>query len=86
MLPEYQRRGLGKKLLDIGLEEADKLNASVYLVATERGEGLYKRAGFVELERFVVDTKPHGGDSMVPFISMRREPSCGTTKEGEGGD
>lgn len=74
VLPAYQRLGLGSKLLDIGLEEADKLGASVFLVATERGEGLYRKKGFLEVERFEIDMKPHGGELVIPFLGMTRGP------------
>ncbi|PVH80515.1 hypothetical protein DL98DRAFT_491332 [Cadophora sp. DSE1049] len=74
VLPSYQRLGLGRQLLDIGLKEADKLGASVFLVATEMGAGLYKKAGFQEIERFSIDAKPWGGDGETVFRSMRREP------------
>ena len=51
VLPAYQRLGLGRRLLDIGLDEADKLGASAFLVATEMGAGLYRKAGFRETIR-----------------------------------
>ncbi|KAG4428808.1 hypothetical protein IFR05_015710, partial [Cadophora sp. M221] len=66
VLPSHQRLGLGRQLLDIGLKEADKLGASVFLVATEAGEGLYRKAGFEEIERFTVDVRSWGGRGDVP--------------------
>lgn len=73
VLPAYQRLGLGRQLLDIGLTEADELGASAFLVATEMGERLYKKAGFVEMDRFWGDVRPWGGEKEVPFVSMRRD-------------
>ncbi|KAH7420165.1 acyl-CoA N-acyltransferase [Cadophora sp. MPI-SDFR-AT-0126] len=76
VLPSYQRLGLGRRLLDIGLKEANALGASVFLVATEMGAGLYKKAGFKEIEQFVIDVKPWGGEGEVVFRSMKREPQA----------
>ncbi|KAK0108085.1 hypothetical protein ONS95_002906 [Cadophora gregata] len=73
VLPAYQRLGLGRHLLDIGLSEADKLGAGIFLVATEMGAGLYKKAEIEEVERFGIDVEPWGGEGKAVFRSMKRE-------------
>lgn len=45
-LPEYERKGIGSKLLKPGLEEARNDGVSVYLGATPAGKPLYDRNGF----------------------------------------
>lgn len=70
--PAYQGLGLSKKLLKVGLDEADRIGASSFVVSTIAGEGVYKKVGFKEIDRFVVDTRPFGGEE-VPWFCMRRE-------------
>jgi hypothetical protein len=60
--------------MEIGINEADKDHASVFLVATRKGEGLYKKLGFKEVESLVVDTRLYGGDGEVPYVGMIRKP------------
>ena len=71
--PSYQGLGLSKKLLNVGLEEADRTGASCFVVSTIAGEGVYKKVGFREIDRFVVDPRPFGGEREVPWFCMRRE-------------
>ena len=46
--PEFRRRGVGKLLVDWGINEADKRNLETYIDATEAGRLFYKRNGFNE--------------------------------------
>jgi GNAT superfamily N-acetyltransferase len=73
--PSYQGLGLSKKLLKVGLDEADRRGASCFVVSTIAGEGVYKKFGFKEIDRFVIDTRPWGGEE-VPWFCMRREATC----------
>lgn len=50
VLPEYQRNGLGAKLLAASLEHADKQGVSAYFQASSKGESLYPRLGWRDLE------------------------------------
>ncbi|KAK6436650.1 hypothetical protein LTR95_007152 [Oleoguttula sp. CCFEE 5521] len=50
VLPEHQGRGAGKKLLQWGVEEADKLHVCMCLESTPAGLALYKQMGFVVRE------------------------------------
>ena len=43
-------------------------------MSTTAGEGVYKKAGFKEIDRFVVDPRPFGGKTEVAWFCMRREP------------
>lgn len=47
--PGQQRRGIGRMLVDHGLELAAKDGKDVYLVATPAGRGLYHSFGFRDI-------------------------------------
>lgn len=59
--PDYQRRGVGKMLLNWGIEQAQQDKTNVFLTATAEGRFLYKNQGFVELGEFDVGGYPHYG-------------------------
>lgn len=48
--PQYQGRSIARRLLERGLEEADRRGQDTYIEATEAGQPLYRRCGFEELE------------------------------------
>lgn len=73
--PKYQRRGIGCRLMEEGLAEADRLGLQSILAASPEGEGLYKRYGFVEFD--VMNFKLweyEGGEGMglAKNVMMRR--------------
>ena len=49
VLPEYQGRGIARRLLERGLEGADQAEQDVYLEGTVAGVPLYRRCGFEDL-------------------------------------
>jgi len=56
--PNYVRKGIGKKLLDICEKEAKNLGyTSLELVATLSGEKLYKSKGYLEIKRHGIETE-----------------------------
>jgi ribosomal protein S18 acetylase RimI-like enzyme len=73
-LPEYHHQGLGKRLMDICLQDADAAHAKTLLIATEAGSGLYRKLGFEEVDSLTFDTAPHGGDEKIMWLCMMREP------------
>ncbi|KAE8371248.1 acyl-CoA N-acyltransferase [Aspergillus bertholletiae] len=48
ILPEYQGKGIGSKLLRWGIQQADARNARIYLEATIEGYPLYHKYGWYE--------------------------------------
>ncbi|KAL3469083.1 acyl-CoA N-acyltransferase [Aspergillus californicus] len=50
----HQRRGAGGMLMRYGLDEANRMQADVYLEASPPGVPVYKKNGFRELDRVVV--------------------------------
>lgn len=49
--PECQRQGVGRLLLEEGLRELDEAGLQCVLGASPEGLGLYKKHGFVEVEK-----------------------------------
>ncbi|GAB1213998.1 hypothetical protein ATERTT37_003154 [Aspergillus terreus] len=52
--PDYQGRGVGKKLMQWGLDIAEQLKVPIYLESTHEGRSLYERLGFATLQEGVV--------------------------------
>ena len=62
VLPSHQRKGLGTKLLEWGLEKAIEEGMRVYLTATEKGRDLYLKAGFEEIGAVIVNLGKYDGN------------------------
>jgi ribosomal protein S18 acetylase RimI-like enzyme len=72
-LPQYNRKGLGKLLIDVCLNAADEFRAKTFLIATPAGSGLYRKLGFREIDRVSWDTVAHGGHGLVTWLCMIRQ-------------
>lgn len=57
--PGNQRRGIGKMLLQWGLDHAAEEGKDCYLVATEAGRPLYVAAGFEDIRVVSILGIPH---------------------------
>lgn len=79
VLPEYQGKGLGGRLLRPGLEEADKAGAQTYIEASPAGLPVYLKYGWQSVDELAIDMRPYGGHGVehVPF--MMREPGVHST-------
>ncbi|GAQ12171.1 hypothetical protein ALT_9492 [Aspergillus lentulus] len=62
--PDYQGRGIGTKLLMVGVEEARRLGLPAWLEASEAGYSVYKRCGFYDAERMELDFAKYGLSGM----------------------
>jgi GNAT superfamily N-acetyltransferase len=62
VLPEYQRMGVGSKLLGCGLQEADREGVECWIDSSPFGLGLYMRFGWQEVGGFDVDLGKWGGE------------------------
>ncbi|KAI0155094.1 acyl-CoA N-acyltransferase [Xylariaceae sp. FL1272] len=71
--PKAQRRGAGKLLVDWGLAQATKLGLPAYIMASEEGYSLYKKCGFEDVEREVVDCTKWGVNEPFVTIAMKKE-------------
>ncbi|PYH43731.1 acyl-CoA N-acyltransferase [Aspergillus saccharolyticus JOP 1030-1] len=72
-LPEEQGKGVASGLLRWGLERADRVNARVYLEATEEGYPIYRKYGWRDLEPFELDFAEYGGQGRQRWITMMRD-------------
>ncbi|KAF4224727.1 hypothetical protein CNMCM8980_005498 [Aspergillus fumigatiaffinis] len=57
--PRHRRRGIGKLLLQWGVQRAAAEQRDCYLVATPAGRPLYEAAGFTELATLLIFGVPH---------------------------
>ena len=74
--PGWERRGVGRKILEWGLREADEMKLPCFISASPKGKGLYERLGWVEVGRVSIDEGDFGGErGRVHATScMIREP------------
>ncbi|KAH8690707.1 acyl-CoA N-acyltransferase [Talaromyces proteolyticus] len=73
--PEHQRKGIGRKLLQWGLDEADKLGLITSLESTPEGRRLYEKAGFEVVKELSLDLTPYGQTGKLPLAIMVRQPN-----------
>lgn len=76
--PAYQRLGLGAALLVPVLKMADKEGKKTYIEASNAGEKLYRRFGWVETgDMLKIDFTEYGGEGRFYCQLMMREPGAG---------
>ncbi|KIW35256.1 uncharacterized protein PV07_01961 [Cladophialophora immunda] len=72
--PSYQRQGIGQKLLDWGVEVADRENIVSWLFARPAGIRLYERNGWKAVLTIDVDV-PDEDLKVAPVVGMLRVPT-----------
>ncbi|RAO66351.1 uncharacterized protein BHQ10_002363 [Talaromyces amestolkiae] len=72
--PNHQKRGIGRQLLQWGLDEADRLGLVTYLEASTDGVRLYESAGFEKLKDVFMNLRPFGAKGDLPIRLMIRQP------------
>ncbi|OKL60559.1 hypothetical protein UA08_04409 [Talaromyces atroroseus] len=71
--PEYQGLGIGGKMLQRGLDDADALGLKeAFLEATDAGYPLYTKFGWREVEVFPLDLARYGGKGICKTVAMKR--------------
>ena len=65
VLPEWQRKGVGRRLLGWGLEKADAEGWECWLDASKKGEGLYRKFGFRDVGCVEVELGEWGGEEGI---------------------
>ena len=68
--PEYQRMGVGGKLLEWGLAEADREGVECWIDASPFGLGLYKKHGWKEVGYLDADLTKWGLEEGTPLHRM----------------
>jgi GNAT superfamily N-acetyltransferase len=61
--PEFQRGGVGRKLLEWGLDKADKEGVELWIDASQYGKGLYEKMGWKEVGVVEVDVGKWGSET-----------------------
>jgi predicted N-acetyltransferase YhbS len=54
-IPAYRRRGVGSMVMEWGVKKADELGIEGFLEASELGDHLYTKFGFIEIDRTTID-------------------------------
>ncbi|KAM0517692.1 hypothetical protein ACHAPE_004665 [Trichoderma viride] len=67
--PDYQRRGIGEKLLAAVLERGDEEGIAAFLASTAESIGLYSRMGFESLGTWPIDNEYWAGR----IVALERE-------------
>ncbi|RFU35701.1 hypothetical protein B7463_g724, partial [Scytalidium lignicola] len=75
--PRHTGRGCASMLLKWGIEKVDNLNAQIYLEATPAAYPMYRKYGWEEVDRFMLDLGKYGGEGLHPVPAMIREPRKG---------
>ena len=72
--PDYRNRGLGGRLVEWGLREADEKGLEAYVEGTFLGRGLYERYGFVVMHLAEMEFgNEHGDEEWVRLVKQLRE-------------
>ena len=61
--PNHQKKGIGRRLLQWGLDEADRLGLISYLESSMDGVRLYQSSGFEKVKDISMNLRPFGGNS-----------------------
>jgi N-acetylglutamate synthase-like GNAT family acetyltransferase len=75
--PDYQRMGIGNKLLQAGFDAAEKLGLTeAYIEASQAGYPLYRKWGWEDVDVIAVDWSKYGAKMTNRTICMvRKKPS-----------
>ncbi|PQE15142.1 Acyl- N-acyltransferase protein [Rutstroemia sp. NJR-2017a BVV2] len=72
--PVYQNRGVGKRLLEWGMQKADEMGVDIWLVSTPDAKGFYERAGWETKEEAAMDLGKFGESGEYVRRWMVRKP------------
>lgn len=72
--PEFQRLGLGRRLLEEILALADRDGKRAYIEASPEGLGLYRKLGWVDVDEIPFDLSHFGGEGLDPTAVLIRQP------------
>lgn len=86
-LPQYQNRGIGSRLIQTGLRQAEQQDGfrrpleHVWLEASAEGYPLYRKFGFRDIDSIVMDLSKYDGMGSSRHICMLRSQSSEQTEE-----
>jgi predicted N-acetyltransferase YhbS len=64
--------GIGKRLLQEGLDTTDEKGLPAILGASIKGYGLYKKVGFEDVDFVEINLGDYGGDGISRYVAMIR--------------
>lgn len=70
---DHQRKGVGKVLLQWGLEYSAKVSLPVYLEASPAGYGLYLQYGFRQIDVATIKAEDWDGDHDFDMPALVRD-------------
>ncbi|KAH8698934.1 acyl-CoA N-acyltransferase [Talaromyces proteolyticus] len=71
---EHQGKGIGKALLQWGLDQADRLGLIAYLEATQEGRPLYEKYGFEPVKEDIFRFSSPDFEGELAYTIMIRQP------------
>ncbi len=71
---QYQRQGLGGRMMEWGIEELERKHLPSVIIATEAGYGLYLKYGYTLQETWHVDLSKWGGKGTYMNALLTRYP------------
>ncbi|KAL0931234.1 uncharacterized protein CTRU02_213969 [Colletotrichum truncatum] len=71
--PDYQRQGIGTRMVQWGLDEAARLNLPAFLLSSSDGLSLYQKCGFVVVDETETDFTPFGVPKVICSRAMIRK-------------
>ncbi|KAG4436038.1 hypothetical protein IFR05_008470 [Cadophora sp. M221] len=77
--PEFQRMGIGKRMLEWGLKLVDEEGLETYIDASPEGKGLYEKMGWKTTNILDVDLKKWGGKDEISTAYSMVRPVQGKT-------
>ncbi|KAG0650034.1 hypothetical protein D0Z07_3877 [Hyphodiscus hymeniophilus] len=72
--PAFQRKGLASRLLQHGIDLADREGRQTYLEATKDGHPVYLKLGFTVIDVLTMDLSKWGGKELGVSRMMMRDP------------
>jgi GNAT superfamily N-acetyltransferase len=72
--PEFQRKGIGSLLLQLGIEKAEEVQAKIWLTSTPQAMPTYQRNGWEVKQIQKIDLVKHGGKGTYNRAWMLRLP------------
>ena len=72
--PDFQRKGLGSRLMSWGDDELNKRKVPSVIVSTVQGYGLYAKHGWETQEKYFVDLNKIGGQGQYFNAVMTKFP------------
>ena len=69
---DYQRQGVGTRLVQWGLDKASELGLPAHLEASPSGALLYPKLGFHRIETLVIKAEDVGREKDVELVVMLR--------------